>query len=657
LTLDSARNKQCSLSQRSFRQRLRYKSDEFLSGGAGRQLGFLFGLTVALVAIFTLLSYAGKSAGFEVAEGDSWLDRAWFYFGRVMDAGTMTGDAGNVNRLVSTLATILGVIVAGLLISSLAGNFQERLEAIKRGGSPVVERGHYLILGWSEKVFTVIDQLTEANIDEKGLVFVVMAEHDKVQMEEALQAKVRHASRIKLVARTGSSMIQADLSRVAFDEARAIVALVDSGPDSDAHRADGRVIKTLMALFNHPEGKQALERVPVTAEVLLLESRSVAEIASRGRACIVNTNEVVSKIILQTARISGLSLVYEELLRFEGNEIHVVDAPGARGRPFGELLFDFPNAVPIGVSSNNGRNHLLNPPPDRVVAQDESVLVVAEDEHVQFARYQGQLASMGDAPAPAQPPPVEHLLVLGWNEKVFPIAREYDSYVGPGSSLTLVNSLSIEERSAALDKHVGPLKNVTLQHMVGEFSSRALLAELQPQRFPTVLVLGDTSHGDTDSESADTRAIVALLLLRDFRERAGLGAQEVCSEILDPRNRELAATTRIHDIVISNEMVSMVLAQVTQAPQLMSVLEDLFASEGSEIYLKAMSLYTPLGVPSSFEQLSLRAKARGEVAIGLQVGSASAVNWGISINPWRTRGQAFTPQAGDRLIVLAENDG
>ena len=79
-----------------------------MSGGAGRQLSFLFGLTMAVVALFTLLSYVWKGAGFEVGEGDTWLDRAWFYFGRVMDSGTMTGDNGNVNRVVSTAATILG---------------------------------------------------------------------------------------------------------------------------------------------------------------------------------------------------------------------------------------------------------------------------------------------------------------------------------------------------------------------------------------------------------------------------------------------------------------------------------------------------------------------------------------------------------------------
>src|ERR1044072_7961280 len=100
------------------------------------------------------------------------------------------------------------------------------------------------------------------------------------------------------------------------------------------------------------------------------------------------------------------------------------------------------------------------------------------------------------------------------------------------------------------------------------------MERVQPQRYPTVMVLGD-AVGSGGVEESDTRAIIALLLLRDFRRRAGIAEQEVSSEILDQKNRELAATTEIRDVVISNEMVSMVLAQITYEPRIRPVLEDL----------------------------------------------------------------------------------
>jgi hypothetical protein len=170
------------------------------------------------------------------------------------------------------------------------------------------------------------------------------------------------------------------------------------------------------------------------------------------------------------------------------------------------------------------------------------------------------------------------------------------------------------------------------------------------------MVLGDASDGGS-AEDSDTRAIIALLLLRDFRRRHGVEHQEVCSEILNPKNRELAATTEIHDIVISNEMVSMVIAQVTNEPRVRPVLEDLFQSEGSEIYLKDLALYAPVGQPITFEQLVLTAMKRGELALGVQITSNDpATRYGIRLNP-ADRRTPFAPRPGDRLVVLAEDDG
>ena len=643
--------------ERGWKAKLRYRSDEFLGGGAGKQLAFLFLLTCAIVVFFTIVSALASvivpSLG--VADGNI-IDQAWWYFTRLLDAGTMGGDAGNVNRVISTAATIMGVVVAGLLISSLAGNFQERLDAIKRGGAPVMEEGHFLVLGWSEKIYSVIDQISEAYATQK-IVCVVMAEREKVDMENDLRDKVVHQDRVKIVVRSGSSVSLNDLARVSFAHARAVVVLVDQNDIEDPNRADGRIIKTLLALFNHPKarGRQQLPRV--TAEVMIAENQEIAVIASNGRAQVVKTNEMISKIILQTSRIGGLSLVYDELLRFEGNEIHYKRIPPVVGKRFAELLLDFPNAMVVGVAKADGSSHQLNPAPDYVIQLDEELLILAEDASIQFAPYAGPLRFDQMPRLEAAPrKPVEHMLILGWNEKLFPIVQEYDNYVGAGSTLTLVNSLTEVERNVRLKENLTPLTNVTLRHLVGAFTSRALMEELQPQRYPTVMVLGDAIDSKS-AEDADTRAIIALLLLRDARRRHGVPRQEVCSEILDPKNRELAATTEINDIVISNEMVSMVLAQITYEPRVRAVLEDLFQSDGSEIYLKPLEYYVPPGQAATVEYLILAAKARGEVLMGVQryVDDPSR-KFGLMLNP-RDRRTPFMPAAGDRLVVLAEDDG
>ena len=644
--------------ERGLRARVRYRWDEFLSGGAGRQLLFLLVLTLAVVVLFTGIGLVLSASGVELKNGDDGLDnKAWFYFTRMLDAGTMGDDEGDVNRVVSTGATILGVIVAGLLISSLAGNFQERLEAIKRGASPVMEQGHFLILGWSEKVYSVIDQISEAYASEK-IVAVVMAEGEKTEMEAKLRDKVQHLDRVKIVVRAGSSLDLNDLARVSFDRARAIVVLLEDAQSDDPNLADGRIIKTLLALYNHPDAKGQTARLRVTAEVMQAQSQEIALIASGGRAHVVKTNEIISKIILQTSRISGLSVVYDQLLRFEGAEFHVKQMPVA-GRRFSDVLLDFPNGLPVGVAKVDGSGHILNPPADHVVQNDEALLILAEDSNVTHEPYRGPLNLGGiQVPTGAAQKRVEHMLILGWNSKLFPIIEEFDAYVGAGSTLTLVNAKPEAERFAELTERCAPPKNTTLHHVVGEFTSRALMEQLHPERYPKVMVLGD-STGDTTIEEADTRAIIALLLLRHCRQQSRAPEQEVCSEILEPKNRDLAATTEIDDIVISNEMVSMVLAQITYEPRIQAVLEDLFRSEGSEIYLKDIAFYVPPGNACTFEYLVLAARQRGEVVLGLQryVDDASQ-SYGIKLNPDLTaRRTPFMPTPKDRLIVLAEDDG
>lgn len=647
--------------ERGWRAKVRYRVDEFIGGGAGKQLLFLAILTLALVVTFTMIGLVfglGTEDGFGGGFFERVYETAWFYFGRVLDSGTFTADSGIVNRVISTIVSILGVVVAGLLISALAGNFQERLDGIRRGGAPVMEDGHFLVLGWSEKVYSVLDQLSEAYAQKGRIVCVVMSERDKLEMEGKLQDHVRHQHRIKIVVRSGSSTSLGDLEKVSFAQAQAIVVLVDEGDTSDPDTADARVMKTLMAIFNHPEAKAVQGKLRVTAEVMQSHNQELAVIASNGRARVVKTNEMISKIILQTARIPGLALVYDELLRFEGNEIHFKSFPQCVGRPFGSVLLDFPNACVVGLANADGAGHVLNPPADRIIAAHEQLLLLAEDANITFAPYAGPLN-------PAQFPPiesgakkpVEHMLVLGWNPKIFPILKEFDDYVAEGSTITLVNALPEAQRVTEIAEHIGEIKTISVRHLEGQFTSRGLMDELNPQNYPTVMVLGDTVESKT-AEEADTRAIIALLLLRDARRRSGLAPnQRVVSEILEPKNRELAATTQINDIVISNEMVSMVLAQITYEPRVQAVFEDLLRSEGSEVYLKPLSFYCPPGQQVTYEYLLLAAKARGEVALGVQIYDDDPTKkYGLVLNP-TTRQLPFLPKPGDRLVVLAEEDG
>jgi ion channel POLLUX/CASTOR len=77
-----------------------------------------------------------------------------------MDPGTIAGDAGKWPFLVvMLLLTIGGLLIVSALIGVLATGLDRKLDDLRKGRSVVLERGHTLILGWSETIFTILAEL------------------------------------------------------------------------------------------------------------------------------------------------------------------------------------------------------------------------------------------------------------------------------------------------------------------------------------------------------------------------------------------------------------------------------------------------------------------------------------------------------------------
>jgi len=128
------------------------------------------------------------------------------------------------------------------------------------------------------------------------------------------------------------------------------------------------------------------------------------------------------------------------------------------------------------------------------------------------------------------------------------------------------------------------------------------------------------------------------------------------SEMLDIRNRELAQVTRADDFVVSDNLLSLMMSQISENAELATVFQDLFDPDGSEIYLKPVEEYVPMGRPLNFYTVVEAARRRNQVAIGYRVQSeAYDVNksYGVKINPRKSLHTTYAK--GDRIIVLAED--
>ncbi|MRS04417.1 hypothetical protein EG832_14555 [bacterium] len=87
-----------------------------------------------------------------------------------------------------------------------------------------------------------------------------------------------------------------------------------------------------------------------------------------------------------------------------------------------------------------------------------------------------------------------------------------------------------------------------------------------------------------------------------------------------------------------------------------TVFQDIFDTDGSEIYLKPISEYVEIGKPVNFYTVLESARKKNETAIGFRLmadARNSSQSYGIHLNPDKSEKTIFT--ASDKIVVLAND--
>lgn len=565
-------------------------------------------------------------------------DALWSSWTFVADPGTHVTVEGLIPRLVSVIITLGGFFSFALLVGLIAEGIGERVDQLKRGRSPVVESGHTLILGWSDKVLPLIRELAIANESERGGVIVVLADREKEVMQDAVADGLAGELRGSLVVcRTGSPLQVVDLEKVGAASARAII-VVARGDDEEED--DARAIRTVLALCRGMTGVEGT----IVVELMDPANQELVDLVSDGAVAVVCAHDMLGRLMIQCARQPGLAQIYNAMLGFEGDEFYLAPWAQLTGMTFGDARRRFSSAIVCGVRPADGQV-VLAPPDDLVIGEGDELLVLAEDNDTY-------------APGPASPavpsapgswtpprPRAEKVLFCGWRRNLHHMITELESYVPAGSELTILAEVD-EEARASLAEEVGQAQKLHIRHVTGNPLSRRDLTARGIEDFDAVLILaGDDEGSATD---ADARTLQTLLLVRDIRSKRSTTQVTLISEVCDPRTKQLIAVANVSDYVVSNELVSMALAAVSERREMVDVWADLFSAAGHEVYLRDARYYVAAGGMASFRAVEERARLRGEVALGYRT------EGGLVLNP-KDRDAARRWTERDVVVVLAEH--
>ncbi|CAM5609932.1 CASTOR/POLLUX-related putative ion channel [Streptomyces aurantiogriseus] len=625
-----------------FGDRARYWFDSTLARGASALVGWMALLCLSIVVpASAVLVWTDPRAPASLAER---LAQVWHLTGETLRLGGATGTPLRV--MMSVLLALVALLYVSTLVGLITTALTERLTALRRGRSTVLEHGHAVVLGWSEQVFTVVSELVAANANQRRAAVAVLADRDKTAMEEALSTKVGPVGRTRLICRSGPTTDPAVLSLTSPATAGVVLLLPHDEPDADAE-----VVKTLLALRAALAGGGT--RPPIVAAVRDDRYRLAACLAAGPGGVVLESDTVTARLIVQAARRPGLSLVHQELLDFAGDEFYLITEPTLADRPFGDAMLSYPTSSVVGMM--RGGTPLLNPPPQTPMAPDDLLIVISRDDDTAWLEDCAELvekAAMASGPAtPARP---ERVLLLGWNRRAPLIVDQLRRRAQPGSAVDVVangDEVTVRQVSEA-DAHSGTDLTVTLHH--GDVTRPETLRRLDVHSYDSVIVLGQDPAPEQPPDDPDNRTLVTLLLLRQLEEATGRELP-VVTELIDDRNRALAPIGPGADVIISGKLIGLLMAQISQNRHLAAVFEELFSADGTGVRLRPATDYVLPGRETSFATVVAAARHRGECAIGYRShdDASTSPGYGVRINPPKAERRRWSVE--DEVVVVGKD--
>ncbi|TXG72687.1 hypothetical protein EZV62_001266 [Acer yangbiense] len=554
----------------SLNKQLAYRVDVFLSVHP-------YAKPLALLVATQLLICLGGLALFGVTD-DGLADCLWLSWTFVADSGNHANSEGIGPRLVSVSISFGGMLIFAMMLGLVSDSISEKLDSLRKGRSEVVEQNHTLILGWSDKLGSLLNQLAIANESLGGGMVVVMAERDKEEMELDIAKMEFDFKGTAVICRSGSPLILADLKKVSVSKARAIIVLA---VDGNADQSDARALRTVLSLTGVKEGL----RGHIVVELSDLDNEVLVKLVGGVLVETVVAHDVIGRLMIQCARQPGLAQIWEDILGFENCEFYIKRWPKLDGMPFEDVLISFPDAIPCGVKvASCGGKIILNPDDSYILQEGDEILVIAEDDdsyapaalptvkeasfvniarparmaqRILFCGWRRDIDDMivvwrGNLPRDfIVPKSEEKILFCGWRRDMEDMimvmlqgihnyapntsgcSHQYtqsggseelsvlDAFLAPGSELWMFNEVPENEREKKLldgGLDFNRLENISLVNREGNAVIRRHLESLPLESFNSILILADESVEDSAIQ-ADSRSLATLLLIRDIQAK------------------------------------------------------------------------------------------------------------------------------------------
>jgi len=564
------------------------------------------------------------------------LDTFWGSFATLFGKG---GEPTWAEKILGFLTWVCTVALGGSVTGFIVGAITRTFERLRKGKSPIVDNNHTLILGWSNRIYPILKELAIANENVKKAKVVIFSDKTRDFMEDEIEARATELGKLKVITRTGDVTNPEDLKRSNIGNAKSIIVL-----DAD-NTGDANVVSTVLAI----KAVNPNPNIKIIAEIDDANTGEALTVATNGQVITVRSHEIIARVTAQASRRPGLAAVVLDLLDFEGDEIYFTSVPALAGKTYADALLAFNEAAVIGLVDDEGVTK-VNPALATVLTANSRIIAIAEDDDKVV--YTGVKEEIANAPVKATSraaDPIENLLIIGWSSMGRTVLNELAGFLPKGSAIHIVAQSRYVAEAELADLKFGDIQ-VTFASVTGDIDD--LIAAAKDKHYDEIIVLG---YRNAISESeADAQTMLTMLQMNQLFKADGNGVEptRLVAEILDSRKTELARVAAVDDLVVSDSLAALLIAQISENPSLAPVLEDLFDAEGATLNVRHIEEYAELGKSVSFGELVATGRNYGESVIGYRAANSTSSDGstGVILNPSKT--SEFIPAKGDGLVVI-----
>lgn len=628
-------------SRRGLWTRIRYMFDNALSSKK-RFVGVIFIVMIllavamtAIQAVLAAITWLNQSAG----EQPTYFDQFWAAFSKILSLG---GESTWAERIIGVLYWAIAIAVTGTVIGFITSLIQRAMAQLSKGTSPIIESGHTLILGWSPRVFPILDELALAQASKRRPVVVVFADRDRQAMDDEIRT---HTSRLfgkgkphlRVVTRRGNLANPTEVARANPGAASAIIVLDDTGNDAN-------ILTTVLAI----RANTGRAHPPIIAEIDDAHVAETLRTATDGAVRSVRSHDIIARVTAQASRQPGLAAVVLDLLDFDGDELYFADATPLVGATYAEALQSCADSTVIGLLHENGVSE-LNPQPSTVLQRDDKLIVIATDDSTIRVALPATMPVVPERGKVAASNSAKHILVIGWSSMGRSVMTYLAEYLPKGSTMHIVARQKFVEPDELAVLKFGDVK-VSYAAISGDVDE--VIEAAERRTYDEIIVLG--YRNALSRSEADAQTLLTMMQMNHMFQDDSNSVQQtrIVAEILDSTLLPLARVAAADDLVVSDVLGALLISQLAENPQMAPVLEDLLDADGAAIHMRPVEDYAQAGAVVTYAQLVAAGSAAGESVIGYRIAAQGRqTSSGVVLNP--AKAQEFTIASGDAVIVIA----